>query len=320
MRKEIKDFEVGAIIQTALLNGGLSIRETKTGKEYLTGSLTDKSGSITFNQWDIDTEKARELKDAEVLFVEAEVDSYNGNKQLKVKSLREADKSEYDISDLLYIEDGNYEGIVDDIKKYLDEYVTDMNIYALADHILSNHFEKFKTIPAAISHHHSALGGMAVHVKQIIEIALGMMQAFKPIMSEEVYNEEIQYVVAGSIMHDIGKFYEYTENDYGYCVGFTPQGSYFGHLAIGANLILDTAKTLGIEPKVANKLAHIAASHHEKQEWGALMPPGTISAMIVSKADAASAFIHPFILEWQKELGEVSEKKTLVGSRYIKER
>ena len=314
---KIKEFETGAFISTALLNGGVLLKVARNGNEYLQITFKDMSGDITGMMWSPNLDDVDAIKAAKVLYLEADVDEFNGNKQLKVKTLRVANNDEYEISELLRFEPG----YSDEVMKKLDDYkesINDRDLYMITESLYSMHRENYENEPAAISHHHNALGGMAVHVLQVLEISLGILESMKPLMTDEEYNETSDYVKAGAILHDIGKFYEYEKDEFGYYIGITARGALEGHPVIGYEIVKSYGKNLGLDMKKITQLAHICLSHHKNLEWGAPVTPATRAAFMVTYGDQASSMVHPALIGVEEQDEDVSDNRNVFGNRSVK--
>ena len=314
---KIKDFETGAFISTALLNGGVQLKVARNGNEYLQILFKDMSGEVIGMMWTPDLDDVDNLKAAKVLFVEGDVDEFNGNKQIKCKTLRVAKEDEYEISDLLRIEPGYSDEVMEKLD-YYKESILDRDLYMITESLYSMHRENYKNEPAAISHHHSALGGMAVHVLQVLEISLGILKSMEPLMTEEEYLETTDYIKAGAILHDIGKFYEYEKDEFGYYIGITTRGALEGHPVIGYNLVMSYGNNLGLDMDKITQLAHICLSHHKNLEWGAPVTPATRAAFIVTYGDQASSMVHPALVGVEEQDAEISDTRNPFGNRSVK--
>ena len=89
-------------------------------------------------------------------------------------------------------------------------------------------------------------------------------------------------IIAGSILHDIGK----TE---AYSMFPSPHinlaGNIIEHITIGYHMFMKFAELESLEDDIATALAHIILSHHGKREYGSPVLPATPEAMIVSASD-----------------------------------
>ena len=109
-------------------------------------------------------------------------------------------------------------------------------------------------------------------------------------MREESINKDL--LIAGAMLHDIGKIFEYDVNSVGTANGYTVEGNLIGHLVKGAIIIEKTAEKLGISGEVPMLLQHMMISHHGEPEFGASVRPSFIEAEILSSLDTLDAKIY----------------------------
>ena len=96
-----------------------------------------------------------------------------------------------------------------------------------------------------------------------------------------IANKEL--VIAGCLLHDIGKLQELSKLPEG---DYTDHGNMLGHIAIGTEQIHDHIKKINnFPPELETLIKHIMLSHHGEYEYGSPKRPKTIEAMIVHCAD-----------------------------------
>jgi 3'-5' exoribonuclease len=101
-------------------------------------------------------------------------------------------------------------------------------------------------------------------------------------------NEEL--VVAGAMLHDIGKLESYTWADGVFDT--TERGRLAGHVVIGAMMLREALAAVPAPictEEEAMLLEHLILSHHGKLEFGSPVRPMTLEAEILHFADDASA-------------------------------
>jgi len=105
-------------------------------------------------------------------------------------------------------------------------------------------------------------------------------------------------VVAGGILHDIGKLRELEETPTG--AQYTPAGSLIGHILQGRDMIREMADDESLaEPlddETLLRLEHIIVSHQRLPEWGSPKPPMTPEALLVHFADDTDAKFQMMLL------------------------
>lgn len=140
---------------------------------------------------------------------------------------------------------------------------------------------RFERMPASIGGHHSAVGGLLLHVWEVAYMGRSMAKAMRA-------NADL--VVAGALLHDIGKTEAYDLSWEGFVR--TPGGHLVEHVVLGC-LMLDQKLAEQPEPVCTPEqqleLRHLILSHHGALEFGSPVRPLTLEAEILHRADDASA-------------------------------
>ncbi|MEP6764679.1 MAG: HD domain-containing protein [Gemmatimonadaceae bacterium] len=139
----------------------------------------------------------------------------------------------------------------------------------------------FERAPASVNGHHAKLGGLLLHVWEVASIAKHTART--------VRQANVDLVVAGALLHDIGKVEAYAVSPEGF--SHTSVGMLLGHVTLGA-FMLDR-RLVELRPVLAesqhHELLHLVLSHHGALEFGSPVQPMTTEAEIVHWADEASA-------------------------------
>ena len=111
---------------------------------------------------------------------------------------------------------------------------------------------RFYECPAAIRRHHEYLGGLCEHSLETVRIALNLVET----MPRTEINRDM--VIAGAVLHDIGKIFCFDKVGYGY----VPNDTYnlIEHITMGI-MFIDEYKSLISESQLL-QLRHIIQSHH----------------------------------------------------------
>lgn len=174
------------------------------------------------------------------------------------------------------------------VDEYKNEIISIVNTYIPKNHhyyeiiqrlVIQN--EKFWKWPAATRVHHAYPGGLAKHSLNVCKNAISLWQTYKG------NNLNIILLVAGALLHDIGKTQEYNIDG-----TRTIYGDLIPHPVAGYEKVVRLAIELGIDPEKDSSiimLEHVILSHHEKLEFGAPCSPGIYEALIIARADALDA-------------------------------
>jgi 3'-5' exoribonuclease len=98
-------------------------------------------------------------------------------------------------------------------------------------------------------------------------------------------------VVAGGILHDIGKLRELEQRPEG--ATHTAEGALIGHILSGRDIVREAAAAMTGQPALDAdtllRLEHLIIAHQRLPEWGSPKPPMTPEALLVHYADDIDA-------------------------------
>ncbi len=160
--------------------------------------------------------------------------------------------------------------ILENVEEFQDEKLKTIILQFLFENA-----DKIKITPAATKIHHNYVGGLLQHICECINIAKANMEVIATKINQDL-------VIAGCIMHDIGKIFEYNLNDETFAITKNKnfQKVWINHIHWGF---------CWANKNDLSELAHIIASHHGTREWHALVEPMTNEAVLVHQVDMISS-------------------------------
>lgn len=151
----------------------------------------------------------------------------------------------------------------------------------LLEGVVARNAEKLKVWPAARQVHHAYRSGLLEHVLKIMEVAVFLA---------DTYRLRRDLVIAGALLHDIGKLEELS---YNVAIDYSVEGNLVGHIVIGAAMLRDAVREQVDFPRdLALELEHLILSHHGAKELGSPVTPMTPEAFILAAADDLDAKMH----------------------------
>lgn len=151
----------------------------------------------------------------------------------------------------------------------------------LLTRIVTRQADRLRIWPAAQTVHHAYRGGLLEHVLKILDSVIFLAEA---------YGANRDVLVAGAILHDIGKLEELA---YSVTTEYTVEGNLIGHITIGAAMVRDTAREIpGFPHDLQVQIEHLVLSHHGERALGSPVEPMTVEAFILASADDLDARIH----------------------------
>jgi len=277
---EIKDMYkyLNQEIDTYLL---VTKKELKEGKNdrYIRLNFADKTGNISGNIWNNALSMMDGYGEHDVVKVRAAVNSFKEQTQLNIKKIRKAEPNEYEMSDFIQTTKKEVNVMIDELFVFInsinDEFIKKLLLSIFDD---KETLLKFSGCPAAKNWHHNYVGGLLEHTLSVVKIC--------DFASKE-YPVNRDILVAGAIVHDFGKIFEYTAPP---ILDFTDSGRLIGHLILGDEFITKKANEINLfPPNTLMKLRHLIASHHGEMEKGAVKIPQTIEAIVLHFADNLDA-------------------------------
>lgn len=262
-------------------------KELRSGKsgQYLALVLQDISGEIRAKVFqDVDSLK-EEFDAGEFVKILARGNLFNQRLELVIDKIRRV-HAERDAVEGFREEDciPCAPRPLDDMWKELEAHIAAVSSSAVRElltRVVARNGDRLRIWPAAQTVHHAYRGGLLEHVLKIIDSVIFLADA---------YGANRDVLVAGAILHDIGKLEELS---YGVTTEYSVEGNLIGHIAIGAGLVRDTAREIPDFPhELQLQIEHLVLSHHGAKAMGSPVDPMTIEAFILAAADDLDAKIH----------------------------
>ena len=256
-------------------------KTTKNGALYLDMIIGDKDGEMSAKMWDLSQPGLFEQD--MIVKIRGTVEQYNGKDQFRVSQMRPVNSSDqYNLNDLVPATEIGGEQLFNMIKKSVEAF-ENKEIKAIVSKVIDQRKQSLIVCPAALRLHHAMVGGLMYHTMSIVRIAEEICKVYPNI------NKDL--LLAGAILHDVAKTWEFETNEMGLAKGYTIEGELVGHLVKGAMYIEDAAKELGIKSNVVTLLEHMVLSHHGVPEFGSPTRPMYLEAVILSKLDDLDATV-----------------------------
>ena len=269
------------LVDCFLLVKASNKKTSSKGDDYLDMTLADKSGEINAKLWSYVPAVHGEYQPGDIVKVRGTVSQYNGAEQLRIDKIRHsAPADQVDASDLVQSAEYSGEEMFDALLSVAESF-KDSELKEIVVTLLTDNKEKLLFWPAAFKLHHAIRSGLLLHTLSIVRLAQRVAEVY-PFIDRDL-------LLAGAMVHDIAKTAEYEMTPSGLASGYTPKGNLLGHITIGAMMIGETAKKLGIESETVTLLQHMVLSHHGEPEFGAAVRPAFIEAELLSQLDMMDA-------------------------------
>lgn len=183
------------------------------------------------------------------------------------------------------------EAMLAELNGFVNAAIADEGVRRLVLGILDAQRERLLVWPASLRHHHAYVGGFLEHALSVAKTAELLGRKYAALYPELSPPLDVDLVIAGAVLHDIGKLDELDQSPTG--ASRSVAGNLLGHVLLGRDLVRAAAADATIDANVAPekllRLEHILASHERHAEWGAARPVMTPEALLVQAADDVDA-------------------------------
>jgi 3'-5' exoribonuclease len=307
-------------VQHELLVRERAEKKTNAGDPFVVLTLGNRSGQIdTAPVWSDKLEWAAGADPGRIVQVIGEVSRYERHGQLKrqltlTAPLRVLPHEQFNVEEFLPHVDEDIDALWSSFDTARNRVKSATLRAVLGLFFGDDEFRtRFERAPGSTNGHHAKVGGLLQHTLEVARIAAAAAKTVRRA------NEDL--VVAGALLHDVGKVETYEIGAGGFA--FTPCGLLVGHVVLGVLMLERRLAAIG-KPLCSDaqllELQHLILSHHGKLEYASPVEPMTVEAEIVHRADEASAKATDFLdalddAELWTDGGDVSKRSWRLGRR-----
>jgi 3'-5' exoribonuclease len=270
----------GRTVRSHFLVTQKQLRDRNDGGKYLSLTLCDRTGRLDGRVWDNAEVWAGKFEVNDFVDVRASVDEFNGKLQLRVFEIARLHPDQVDLADFQRKTTRDIPALWSQLRGIVDSF-TDPDLKQLVFAFLDDPeiAQRYQAAPAAKYMHHAWIGGLLEHVMDLLEFC-ELAAGHFPMIHRDL-------LLAGAILHDIGKIYELSwERGFEY----TLEGQLIGHISIAARLLDAKVKSLpDFPPELHTLLEHMVLSHHGSLEFGSPKLPMIPEAVLLHYLDETEA-------------------------------
>jgi 3'-5' exoribonuclease len=239
-------------------------RKDSKGNDYVDMNLTDRTGEINCKIWNWMPEA--EVPEAGTpIKVRGLIQEYNGRLQLRVEKWRPAtDEDPVDMNSLVPCAPRKPDEMMREIRETIDSFENE-DLRKLTEGMLEIAGDKLSWFPAAQRMHHAERSGLLHHTTDMLRLARNLLEVY-PWLNRDL-------LLAGVIIHDLGKIEEMKSDQTGNVTDYTRDGQLLGHLVRGITNLNRVAEKTGVTGEAVVLLEHMLLSHHGESEYGSPKPP-----------------------------------------------
>lgn len=269
----------------------------RTRGEYLTLTLSDRTGQVIGRVWENAPALAETFEVGSVIKVAADVEEYSNRLQLIIHRLRVAEEGEYDLADYLPVTERDVEAMLAFVRDRI-ESITEPHLAQLLRRFYDDETfsAQLRRAPAARRVHHAYLGGTLEHLYEMLRLAETVTELY-PALNRDLLE-------AGILLRAPGLLREYAwTRD----IEYTDAGRLLGHIVLGDEQVARAIAALPDFPEeLALRVRHMLVSHRGRYEWGSPRVPQTVEAIAFHHLENLSAQINRFqqLLATQRDPGQ----------------
>jgi len=274
-----------------LMVRGAEKKADKNGREYVDMNLGDRSGEINAKIWNWDG--LRPMPEAgNPIKVRGRVQEYNGRLQFRVEQWRETNPEDpVDLKELVPSAPRDPKDMRREIEDTVESFQSE-SLKKLTREMLNMAGDRLDYFPAAQRMHHAEHAGLLHHTTDMLRLAKASMEIY-PWLNRDL-------LLAGVILHDLGKLEEMKSDRSGNVTDYTRDGLLVGHIVRGITLLHDAAEKTGVTGEPVLLLEHMLLSHHGEAEYGSPRPPMFPEAEALHWIDMMDARMNTFKSAWEK--------------------
>jgi 3'-5' exoribonuclease len=294
-RQFVKDLKEGEEVDSTF-----SVKFKKPMRKYARGfmfelRLSDRSGEITAKYWGQNDESAvRKVYESigpdDVVHVNGLASSYRDVPEIAISPenkgrIAKVELCSVDLTDFVDVSDIDLGAMRQEIVQTICT-VQNTHLRLLLERIFVDEFlDQFMKAPASMWLHCNWVGGLAEHTLNVMRICEFLSLSY-PQLDRDL-------LVAGALMHDLGKVWEY---DVTTSIDVSEEGMLRGHIIIGAEVVSRTCdKIEGMPDSLRLKIIHMVLSSHGELEMGSPKKPQFPEAVALHFADDIDAKLEQYI-------------------------
>lgn len=325
----LSEVSAGTVADFYALLAEKSKGATRDGKPFYTCRFRDSKRTVSYMAWadgplfEACEKEWREGQFFKVRAVYGEHERYGPQIEIQmIRPVQETDKAEgFNPKD--FVEHSRYDAdkMLSELKSLAESHIGDEPLKRLVLTILDKHAEPLKRLPATQNKFYPFHGGLLEHTLSVTWSCLQLVEKYAVHYTELKPPLNKDLVVAGAILHDIGRVLEFDDNP------LSPQatvpGRLLGHLFLGRDLVREIAREIeGISPELVQLLEHILISHLNHPEWGSPRLPLLPECLILHHADDLDAKLEMYArcLSRDQAQGPFTDRDPILGRQLLKAR
>jgi 3'-5' exoribonuclease len=284
--ERIAELTPGSAVEGRYLVARKEVRQGGRAGVYLDLTLMDATGRAPAKVWENAAEVAEWFQQGDVVAVEGRAETYRGELQLRLDSVRAVPADEASPTDFLPRSKKDLVALEQRLAEVVKSIGSaDLRALLLGFFSDPDFRRSFFAAPGAKAMHHAYVGGLAEHTLEVVEVCLCVAEVFPPL--------DRDLLLTAAILHDIGKMEELRWDT---AFDYTDLGQLVGHIVLGEQRVrqaMEAAESFPEELKL--RLSHMLLSHHGTREYGSPVEPMTAEAIALHHAEDLGAKVNLYL-------------------------
>ena len=292
-KRYLRECQVGETFAGFVVVRRKELRMRRDGEPYLVLEFGDRSGRLSGNIWEDGQRLYGELEEGGIVKLQGVIEQYRDTRQVAVKRLRRAGPDDtVDPADLLPASEIDPAEALEKLGRIAGTIGTPHLRALLLSFLEDGDFTaRFCRAPGGKLWHHNRIGGLIEHTLSLCRLCRILARLYP--------EADRDLLIAGAILHDIGKVEEYRYDTF---IDYSDRGRLVGHITLGAQWVAGRAAGIdGFPPDLLDRLIHLILSH--QAEHGSPVQPSTREAFLLHYADQIDSKMDAF----RRISGELSE-------------
>jgi 3'-5' exoribonuclease len=210
-----------------------------------------------------------------------------------------------------------------ELRQTVTTEITHVPLQTLVLNLLDAHAATLKLLPASDRRFYPFPGGWLEHTLNVTRNVLWLADQYIsrfPALTPKL-NRDL--LIAGTVLHDIGRAVELTVGAPGHISEPTIPGRLLGHIQLGRDLIHEAAKAVpDLDAEWILLLDHIVLTHLTLPEWGSPRLPMIPEVLILHHADDLDAKFEMYARHLSRDSadGPFTERDPNLGKPLLKQR
>lgn len=281
----VKDIKAGGAVSGVFVVLEASSSTTRRNELYWRILLGDKSGRLPGIIWPPASQTYQDIPAGILVGIEAQAEIFKESIQLNIRKLEFINTNLADWGNIDdFIPSGKYNphALLKELRQLCKKELIYPPLFNLLESVLNDPDLRKALLlaPAAKSIHQAYAGGLLEHTLNVAKLCLAISDLY-PVLDRQI-------LLAGAILHDLGKIREYSM---GFAIDCTQEGLLLGHIMLGLEIIAPYLNASDLHPELKEHLKHLVLSHHGEPQYGAARLPQTAEAFVLHYADNIDAKI-----------------------------